>query len=449
MDPLKDKIIGAWMGLAIGDALGLAAKGLKPETIRQAYRPFDGYQDVRPLIGKGIKWYRMKGLYGARTQSALAVCDATLQHRKGGVEAIAEKLHQLSERGPEYYYGVYRHPDPYLRQAINSMLSRVSLIPSDHNISTGIAPMLAVPIALFQQKDSKTLRERCMDTALLMTRNPSEVVGTALTGWLICRLLELDQEEGEPLAAEIGQTILAEIVEICEDLETSLNERFPELSDYEEDHESVPLSQTFKTLAEKFSLDEKAIIAWICENASEQTRQQTVHPGQGHLQVLLPLALILVMKSAEDFSSGLLKAVSFGRESDKLGSLVGAFLGAIHGVANIPAEWISGLVNGKEIRARGEALSLRRFPKGMKDLFDMESALSNKEMEEGKRYLPDKAKSAIGKGKNAAFFFDDDFEDSILPPREDMVARRKFEKDKSRHKRDRRRNIPSPAEDDS
>lgn len=436
------------MGLAIGDALGLSAKGLKPETIRQAYRPFAGYQDVRPLIGKGIKWYRMQGLYGSRTQCALAVCDVILKNRKGGVEAIAEKLQQLSAGGPEYYYGVYRHPDPSLRKSINSMLSRSNLIPSDHNISAGIAPLLAVPIALYQQKDSKTFRERCIDAALLMTRNPNEVVGTALTGWLICRLLLLDQEDGEPVSATIGKTILAETVGLCEELETVLSEKFPELGAYAEDNDDVPLSQTFKTLAEKFSLDEKAIIAWICENASKQTRKQVIHPGQGQLQVLLPLALILALKFAEDFSSCLLKAVSFGRESDKLGSLVGAFSGAIHGLANIPADWLSGLVNGKEIRARGEALSLRRFPKGMKDLYEMESALSNKEMQEGKRFLPDKAKSAVGKGKSLVYFFDDDFEESIVPPREDMAARRKFQKDKTRQKRDRRRNIP-PAEDDS
>ncbi len=436
------------MGLAIGDALGLSAKGLKPETIRQAYRPFSGYQDVRPLIGKGIKWYRMKGLYGARTQCALAVCDAILKNRKGGVEAIAEKLQQLSARGPEYYYGVYRHPDPPLRKAINSILSRSSLIPSDHNISAGIAPILAVPIALHQQRDSKTMRERCIEAALLMTRNPNEVVGTALTGWLICRLLHLDQQDDEPLSVTIGTTILTETVGLCEELENVLSEKFPELGEYEEDIEDVPLSKTFKTLADKFSLDEKEIVAWICENASQRLPQQTIHPGQGQLQVLLPLALILALKFAEDFSSSVLKAVNFGRESDKLGSLVGAFSGAIHGLEDIPADWLSGLVNGKEIRARGEALSLRRFPKGMKDLFEMESALSNKEMQEGKRFLPDKAKSAIGKGKSSAFFFDDDFEESIVPPREDMAARRKFQKDKTRQKRDRRRNIP-PAEDDS
>jgi ADP-ribosylglycohydrolase len=448
MDSLKDKILGAWMGLAIGDALGLSAKGLKPETIRQAYRPFAGYQDVRPLIGKGIKWYRMQGLYGTRTQCALAVCDSILKNRKGGVEVIADKLKQLSAGGPQYYYGVYRHPDPSLRKSINSMLSRSSLIPSDHNISAGITPILAVPIALYQQKDSKTLRERCIDIGLLMTRNPNEVVGTALTGWLVCRLLLLDQPGGGAVSASIGKTILEETVGLCEELETVLQERFPDLGTYAEDYEDVPLSQIFKALAEKFSLDEKEIVAWICENASQQLRQQTIHPGQGHLQVLLPLALILALKSAEDFSSCVLKAVSFGRESDKLGSLVGAFSGAIHGLADIPADWLSGLVNGKEVRARGEALYLRRFPKGMKDLFEMESALSNKEMEEGKRFLPDKAKSAIGKGKSSAYFFDDEFEESIVPPREDAVARRKFQKDKTRQKRDRRRNIPS-AEDDS
>ena len=71
MSDLKDKILGSWMGMAIGDALGQSVKGLKPETVKQYFKQVDTYHDVRPFIGKGIKQYRMAGLYGVQTQRAL------------------------------------------------------------------------------------------------------------------------------------------------------------------------------------------------------------------------------------------------------------------------------------------------------------------------------------------------------------------------------------------
>ena len=61
MIDLEDKILGSWFGMAVGDAMGQSVKGLKPETVKQYFKQVDGYKDVRPYIGKGIKQYRMPG----------------------------------------------------------------------------------------------------------------------------------------------------------------------------------------------------------------------------------------------------------------------------------------------------------------------------------------------------------------------------------------------------
>ena len=82
MDDFRKKIIGSWFGMAVGDAVGRPAKGLKPAAIRQIFGAMDGFKDVRSIMGKGIKDYRMQGLYGAPTQCALAVGDALLKNKK-------------------------------------------------------------------------------------------------------------------------------------------------------------------------------------------------------------------------------------------------------------------------------------------------------------------------------------------------------------------------------
>ena len=86
MESDLDKVMGCFLGMAVGDAMGRSVNGLKPEAISQIFGTIEDYQDVKNLVGKGIKRYRMKGLYGAPTQCALAVCDGVLTNKKNFLE---------------------------------------------------------------------------------------------------------------------------------------------------------------------------------------------------------------------------------------------------------------------------------------------------------------------------------------------------------------------------
>ena len=55
MNALKDKVTGSYYGMALGNAMGLSAKSLKPETIRQLFNSMDDFKDVSPFIGRGVK----------------------------------------------------------------------------------------------------------------------------------------------------------------------------------------------------------------------------------------------------------------------------------------------------------------------------------------------------------------------------------------------------------
>ena len=151
------------------------------------------------------------------------------------------------------------------------------------------------------------------------------------------------------------------------------------------------------------------------------------------------MALVLVMKEEAGFASAVIRAVKMGREADKLGALVGALAGALYGYSAVPNAWQTELVNGREIRNRGEALALRRLPKGLKGLFEMESGLTNKEFEEARQYV--RPKQTKTKPLPAVDLLEEDFKDSGPPSREDVAARRRHQKEKTRQKRDRRRNL--------
>jgi ADP-ribosylglycohydrolase len=441
MKSLQDKILGCWFGMAVGDAMGMAAKGLKPETVKQCFGAMDDFKDVRKFLGKGVRHYRMQGLYGVQTQIALAVCDCVLKNKKASVVELSSLLLQLATGGPEHGLGVFRHAESPLHRALASLPERVPLLPTDQYLSGYHFPSLAVPIALFHQKDSDALTRQCMDTCLLMSRNPMEVIGSAVTGFLVTRFLALDPKEGEAFSEKESQSILAAGVDICERAERVLKERYPEIWDESGEQEFQSLRMTLQGVLERLHLEEGPLFDWICENASGTSKNKITHPAQNHVLTLIPLALLRVIKGGNEFAPILTRSLNMGKEAPLLGTLVGAWSGALLGFDKIPQRWKSGLVNSREIKARGEALFLRRFPKGLKDLQSMELALTQKESDDSRKFSPKTTRKVSGRGAPVAEVRDDGGEESEIPRKEDRGNWRKFQKDKTRMKRDRRRNL--------
>ena len=54
-----DKVMGCFLGMAVGDAMGRSVNGLKPEAIGQIFGAVEDYKDVKKVVGKGIKRNRM------------------------------------------------------------------------------------------------------------------------------------------------------------------------------------------------------------------------------------------------------------------------------------------------------------------------------------------------------------------------------------------------------
>jgi ADP-ribosylglycohydrolase len=435
MANFRKKIIGSWFGMAVGDAMGRPTKGLKPAAIRQIFGAIDEFKDARSIMGKGIKDYRMQGLYGAPTQCALVVGDALLKNKKTFLEESVKNFQRLSKSGPEGYFGTYRNHSACLWRAVGLLDNWENGKSSEQNSSTSLFVNLSVPLALLQSKWSKTLARQCFDTCLLMSRNRFEVVGAVLNGFLITRFLAAHPEEN-PLAPV---SILQEAIAICRQAEEEYQQRFPSSEDGGLKGVDA-MSGALNGLVEKFH--EPDVLQWLCEYSNSFTKSEIHHPSQGFVICLLPLALYCVLHPYEpNFTSTLTHSLSHGRETEMLGALVGSWAGALYGFDNIPTSLKSRLVNAKEIRLRAEALSVRRGKKDQKDLLIMEAGLTTKEFEEGKRNLLKGVKKGIQ--LKSSDLWDEEEEEHSFPSKEDRAQWRHFQKEKTKAKRDRRKNIPS------
>ena len=433
MDSNPEEVMGCFLGMAVGDAMGRAVKGLKPEAIRQIFGTIEDYKDVRNIIGKGTRNYRMQGLYGAPTQCALAVCDGILKNKKKFIEETVYNFKNLSNGGPENYFGAFRSSESHLWKAVNLLDDRHLTEPTLLSSATGSFTSLSVPLALFYKNWSKTLASQCFQLAMVFSSHPLEIVGSVLNGFLVTRFLSI---EGSTLVQK-RKEILKEAVEVCIQAEMEYESSFKLFENEWVVKSKNAFSRTLQGLIIQIEKPEKEVLQWIVENSNVYSNREIRYASQGFVLSLMLFALYWVLNRENNFSlSSILRQ---GRETEKLGALVGAWTGALQGAQAIPENLKTGLVNGREIRLRGDALFHRRMKKNAKVLVDMEMALTNKETEEGKRYLPKETRKVL-KSINIDSWEDDE---DIVPTKEDRAQWRKFQKEKTKAKRDRRKNLPS------
>ena len=337
---------------------------------------------------------------------------------------------------------MYRHAEIDFRRALAAMVSRKPLLPAHETAGGGVFLSVAVPIAFHHREANDAMLAQCLETCLLITRNPWEVLGAGLVGGLCAGFLHLETTSGEGALTEAAcLAAWEEARSLASRVRGVLQERCGFLHLDFAAAEAEVLSRTLAELAEKKDWEWEPLFAWICQNASSALKAPVSNPAQGYVLSLVPAALAVVLKCRGRFGPALAQAVELGKEAVRLGALTGAWAGAVCGISALPQNLKTGLVNARELKLRAEALAARRPARGAKDLYAMEMALTQKETEDRRKHMPKVAKKAKGGGSGAALQELMDGRAPEVPAKEDTAQWRKFQKDKTRKKRDRRRNL--------
>lgn len=72
----------------------------------------------------------------------------------------------------------------------------------------------------------------------------------------------------------------------------------------------------------------------------------------------VPFAIATALRHSGDFRAGVLEGVNAGRDTDTVGSMVGAMIGSRVGLGDIPAEWVDGLRDKDKIIAEADMLAM-------------------------------------------------------------------------------------------
>ena len=298
---MKDKFVGAILGLAIGDALGMPFEGWTSRDIRKKW-------DRKSFLSRaGLK----PGQFTDDTMLAILHAESLID--KGDVDPgdIARKFVDWYKKGDTRGMG------KITTEAVEKLLKGISWkesgIGGEMAASNGGAMRIA-PVALFFHDDLNLLKEKVKLAVEITHKNPEAVKGAQAVAYAVALACRGDVNPNILLretAKYIGESELAKKLEKAQGY---LGEGFPPM-------DALPLL---------------GISAYVVES--------------------VPSALYCFAFSPDSYLGSVVNAVMAGGDTDTIAAIAGAISGAFNGVGGIPEKWLNGIERKDYLVSLGEKL---------------------------------------------------------------------------------------------
>lgn len=392
LDEKQDRYRGAFLGMAIGDAMGAPAQGLKPARIVQLFGTINDYLDSDLSFEAMSLHWRLKGLYSHPTQQALAVAESLILSAGYKLKDIFDVFKSMApgEHPPYIFRGINEHFRKALERLKHAGETLGNALP--HPGITEACRIL--PLALHFRNDELSLMRAVIECALLTGNDPRTIAGAAAYAFSVFSLAG-NPDNVMHNCSEFAAN-LRRFTRKCEEvLQDEFGRYLP----------SDVTPSTFYEMSEALSillpcLREKNPELVLKTILAEANRLNPPFPISSPNQDFAPSAVtfaIYTVLSAPNFRQGIVRVIMQGKEACAMGALVGGLLGLRFGDDVIPDEWRESLLNANDVAMRGEEMA-NGFPNwsGRTDLVSLESELSQHDEEERQKRR-EAAKQAVEK----------------------------------------------------
>ena len=309
---IKDKVKGAILGCAIGDAFGMPFEGLSKEQIKQFYGKVPvNYQDsIHSRHTKGVK----RGGYTDDTQLTLATIDSLLEKQKDvNVEDMGSRFVELYKN--KQLIGAGRST----KFALKNILKGVSAYKSGLEDAYGCgAAMRISPVAMLPTSGHER-NHIFYDVAGITHRNVIGFESAYIFGSDVSGLVFYDD----------------------------FADRYNEILSTE--NNSLAIDNSLK----KFSVSEK--IANNIEFIDEPMSDLAKHIGtSGLANESVVYAMFSFAKEQDDFEKLLIQSVEQGGDTDSIASMAATLFGAANGFSKLPNKYVINLQNTHEIQDKAD-----------------------------------------------------------------------------------------------
>ncbi len=291
IDP--DRIKGALLGAAVGDALGMPVEGLSHQNVRTYYKGIKGYRadEHRRDLGAGQWTGRTQRTFALAHVLAEAAPHATVRPR------YAEALAPIDLRRP---------PTP--------------------GRGAGGTIAAVTPLAVWWSREGRTDEEI------------AELVGSAFEA----------EADGAVLAAAVGQAVALRGLFASAPADLDGPTFF--------DAVTAATARAERTLGLSSSVSDRLRLLAGHLGAFPLDLQDLCDGTGPAADEAWPFAVAMLARNPTLLEATLLPAINVGGDAPTVGACLGALLGALHGWAAFPDDWREGLEDRARLEAAADAL---------------------------------------------------------------------------------------------
>lgn len=306
---MRDKVRGAIVGVAIGDALGMPVEGLLPKTIKKHFGVINSYRTPNPKCCSPYHTLK-RGQWTDDTQLTTVIGESIVENKGINYDDIAgrhAKALQADRRG-------------WGKATINGcqrILSGANWWESGEKDAAGNGPPMKIaPIGVLYGLDVINrfdMVTACINISKMTHEDPRAATASIAQSYLV----------GKAIKGNID-TLFSDIEELPLLLE-QIEEVF---------NENISREDLF------FTKLEYAIELSKCEDDKEM-REKIGIKSFVNESVVFTYAMIL--KYGKNIQECMEKIINQGGDADTTGALAGSILGATYGYSNFPDRWRWGL----------------------------------------------------------------------------------------------------------